>query len=283
MHNCRRPKNRAIAGAICFLFFALARPGLAGQHRYQITDLGTFGGSTSSSSGINDAGQVIGSADLHSSPPVTNHAFLFTQGTLPAINAYAINDNGQIVGYAGGVDTGGPTIKHGFICSNGLMTDLGNLGSYWTNVLPFAINNQAQVVGSISGYATAGHAFLYREGTLTDLNNLIDPASGWTLLRANGINNNGQIAGTGKNPLGQDHALLLTPRPVLLDLQVSGSQARFALSGMTGAVYRVECAFSLPATNWGVLTNVALSSAPAQIVDEFQTTTRQRYYRAVQQ
>lgn len=46
---------------------------------------------------------------------------------------------------------------------------------------------------------------------MTDLNTLIPENSGWTLLEANGINNNGQIVADGKGADGYTHALLLTP------------------------------------------------------------------------
>ena len=41
------------------------------------------------------------------------------------------------------------------------------------------------------------HAFLYADGSMTDLNSLIDPASGWTIHSASDINDHGQIAATG--------------------------------------------------------------------------------------
>jgi hypothetical protein len=45
------------------------------------------------------------------------------------------------------------------------------------------------------------------------LNGLIPPASGWTLLKAEAINDAGQIAALGQNASGQWHALLLSPVP----------------------------------------------------------------------
>ncbi len=48
---------------------------------------------------------------------------------------------------------------------------------------------------------------------MTDLNNLINSTSGWTLGSACGINDLGQIVGYGLNSLGQNHAFLLTPIP----------------------------------------------------------------------
>ncbi len=45
------------------------------------------------------------------------------------------------------------------------------------------------------------------------MNNLIDPSSGWTLQIAYGINESGQIAGSGLDPSGQLRAFLLNPIP----------------------------------------------------------------------
>src|SRR5262249_9152772 len=56
---------------------------------------------------------------------------------------------------------------------------------------------------------TAG--FLYSDGALADLNDLLPDGSGWTITEAYGINDAGQIAGAGFNPEGQSHAFVLTP------------------------------------------------------------------------
>ena len=55
------------------------------------------------------------------------------------------------------------------------------------------------------------HAFVYRNGRMLDLNNLIPPGSGWALTQANGINDAGEIVGYGMIA-GQQHAFLLTPQ-----------------------------------------------------------------------
>jgi hypothetical protein len=47
---------------------------------------------------------------------------------------------------------------------------------------------------------------------MVDLNTLIDSRLGWTLQYASGINDHGQIVGTGLVK-GQGHAFLLTPVP----------------------------------------------------------------------
>ena len=56
------------------------------------------------------------------------------------------------------------------------------------------------------------HAFIYKNGVMTDLNNLIDAESGWSLAFAIDINENGQIVGAG-NYNGALHAYLLMPMP----------------------------------------------------------------------
>jgi probable HAF family extracellular repeat protein len=73
------------------------------------------------------------------------------------------------------------------------MTDLGTLGQAQSEA--HGINNLGHVVGSsFTGWWGDGHAFVYADGSMTDLNALIDPASGWTIADASDINNKGQIA-----------------------------------------------------------------------------------------
>jgi len=97
--------------------------------------------------------------------------------------------------------------------TNYTITDLGALisGDYSRET---GINNNGQVVGQ-SDTAAMGrtHAFLYSEGSLLDLNNLLTSGSGWTLTDARDINDLGQIVGTGFIN-GYDHAFLMTPSAV---------------------------------------------------------------------
>jgi hypothetical protein len=55
------------------------------------------------------------------------------------------------------------------------------------------------------------HAVVFRRGGPVDLNRLIPSRSGWVLSEATGVNDAGQIVGTGRL-LGKDHGFLLTPR-----------------------------------------------------------------------
>lgn len=174
---------------------------------------------------INDRGQVVGNSNYQGG------AFLWTPttpgGTTGAIKnlavggdatAYAINDQGQI---AGATSPGGdaflwtPTTPNG---ATGSYITLPTLGGTQTHAR--AINAASQVVGSSNlPHDTEEHAFLYKSGTTKDLNTLLD-ASGdsWTLTQATGINDMGQITGTGiitigtgNNTTTQTRAFLLTP------------------------------------------------------------------------
>jgi probable HAF family extracellular repeat protein len=181
-----------------------------------MSDLGTFGGSESAGFGINAGGQVAGYAYL--SDNTTAHAFRSLQdlGTLGGnrSEAYAINDSGQVTGYARTSDGA----EHAFLWTssgsdgppnNPRMKDLGPLGATYPRTYGLGINNSGQVVGK--AYSSGYCAFLYSAGVMTDLNSLIDSASGWSLTEATDINNNGQIVGNGFHN-GQQHAFLLTPR-----------------------------------------------------------------------
>ena len=53
---------------------------------------------------------------------------------------------------------------------------------------------------STTNGTTDPHGFLYQDGTMLDLNNLIPPDTGWTIDDAYAINDNGWIAATGTNP-----------------------------------------------------------------------------------
>jgi probable HAF family extracellular repeat protein len=181
---------------------------------YNITDLGTLGGTYSYAYAINNANpvQVAGQAQLASG---IYHAFVYSGGTMTDLGslstegdnyslAHALNDKGQVVGesYLGG---GGGSIDHAFLWQSGAMTDLGNLGSSWT--IAHSINSAGIVVGEGNTASGVDHAWVWQSGTMTDLNNLIPAGSGWVLSSANGINDNQQIVGDGTIN-GQQHAFL---------------------------------------------------------------------------
>jgi probable HAF family extracellular repeat protein len=176
-----------------------------------LRDLGTLYGGGSVASGLNNLGQVVGQASAR--------AFLWTEqagmkdlgslnGSVGTSGASAINDLGQIVGssYSNAFNT-----THATYFSRSGPLDLGTLGGFSD---AHALNNRGQVVGD-SFTSDGDHAFLtdLNGGPMVDLNTLLPPDSGWVRLSsADGINDAGQIVGTGQLP-GYDnvHAYLLTP------------------------------------------------------------------------
>lgn len=171
----------------------LSGPGAGFVTRYDITDLGTFGGFTSVALGINSKGQVVGSADTSTG---SRRAFLWENGAMQNLGtipgqaqseAWDINEDMQVVGIAS--DSG--DIQDAFIWQNGQMTELGDPAQAKN---AFAINDAGQIVGAaifpppISGQ----HAMLLENGVLTDLT-----AAGFCSGIAWDINSQGHVAGGG--------------------------------------------------------------------------------------
>ena len=153
---------------------------------YSVTDLGTLGGTTSSSAGISSNGAYVtgqsnnGSATHAFSSPVGG---MMDLGTLDGTSTgYAINNSGQVAGYSNG---------HAFLYNGSTIQDLGTLSG--ATSLAYGINNNGNVVGYSNfagGDSHSYHAFLYSSGAMTDLG-----ALGGTSSYAAAINDSGQIAG----------------------------------------------------------------------------------------
>ena len=88
------------------------------------------------------------------------------------------------------------------------MKDLGTLGG--TQSFAYAINDLSEVIGYSYTSNGAQDAFLYEGGVMLDLNSLLPVGSGWSLTAAYGINDAGDIVGTGTYN-GQTFAVELSP------------------------------------------------------------------------
>ena len=120
-------------------------------------------------------------------------------------NAQAINNRGAIIGSCDLANGAG----HGVIWRNGSIEDLGTLGDEDAPSTALDINAQAQVVGTSEDDGNI-RAFLWEKGKMINLNKLISPDSGWMLLVASRINDNGEILGRGYFHRSI-HAFLLRP------------------------------------------------------------------------
>jgi probable HAF family extracellular repeat protein len=150
---------------------------------------------------VNNNGVVAGEAQDTSG---TYHAFI-DSGTMMGLpllagdsgsDAYAINSSDVVVGQTG--DNAGIGPPHPVMWSGGGVTALGGLT---TNKIgtAYGINDSGQIVGS-SYDGSDLHAFIYTNGTMTDLNTLVAPGQmgGFLYLaQASAINNSGSIVGFG--------------------------------------------------------------------------------------
>ncbi len=187
-----------------------------------IVDLGTGPFSSASATGINDVGQIIGVG----TPPGSrdSHGFLWQRGVMTDLgtlggsvsNAKGINNRGQIVG----VSTTAAGDYRAFVWESGVMRDLGTIagciatpgcsGSDATD-----INDSGVIVGQTS-IDSAGrvHAFLWKDGTFTDLGTpFVDggPNNSFGSI-AYGVNNRRQVVGMAFGPPGEGLPLLWSPR-----------------------------------------------------------------------
>jgi probable HAF family extracellular repeat protein len=127
------------------------------------------------------------------------------------------------------------------------VVDLGTLGGAESSAAD--VNNHGQIVGWSLNGSGERRAFLYTNGTMVDLNALLEPGSGWVLLSANAINDAGQI--TGEGLVGTDvKAFLLTP-PVNSDTTPPVISAAVASPGSVWPPRHqlVEVAVSVSATD----------------------------------
>lgn len=101
-------------------------------------------------------------------------------------------------------------------------TTLGTLGSAYS--FATAINNMDQVVGRVgTGINGAAHAFLYKNGAMSDLGTL-----GGKTSQAIGINDSGMVVGTSSNSSNIDRAFTYTQAGGMKDLGTLGGASSSA-------------------------------------------------------
>jgi probable HAF family extracellular repeat protein len=186
--------------------------------RGTLSILGAFGGRVGVAYGINDSGQVVGYADTADG---RSHAFLYDAGVmsdlgvLPGTNnsvARSINSSGQIAGWSFTVNSSILALRRAFIYSGGRMTDPGGFGGDDTTAT--SINDIGQVVGSSEKSDGTARAFLYENGTMSEIGAL---PGGHTEI-AYDINNFGQVVGYAWIAALRDYRAFLYSGGVVYDL-----------------------------------------------------------------
>jgi probable HAF family extracellular repeat protein len=218
-------------------------------HNGTATLLPSFGGDESAAFAINNLGQVGGWAE---SAVGNNRAFLWTDGN----NNNSVNPGEMVMlpdmGLSSAVNAiNDSSVAAGFVLSGGFQRRpvLWNNASAFTPLplLPgsaeaevFAINNHGVAVGDTSFMG----ATLWSGGQVYNLNALIAPGSGYTLVQAHGINDQGWIVGDARTPVGIIDAgflLIPVPEPAAISLLAS-----LIVASAVGRARRIDIARRFP-------------------------------------
>lgn len=182
----------------------------------KMIDLGTLGGTCSGVASINDGGEVAGTSNLKGDE--TAHPFLWHNGKLNDLGTIGgtfglatwLNDAGDV---AGAATTADDQEFHAFFWRNGVTIDIGTVAGDTCSVAHF-MNLRGEVSGTSGDCAGEfeRHGFVWRPGgPIIDLNDFVPPGSDLTITDGETINDRGEIAGSGKLPNGDFHAVVLMP------------------------------------------------------------------------
>ena len=175
---------RAGLSVFAAIVFAVTSISFAGE-RWNVEDLGQVGYETTIAD-MNDAGVVVGSFQQ----PGRFHAFVMENGVITDLGtnggesseAIAVNKSGQVIGNS-------RFPYQAFFWEKGNIIDLGSLGGRFT--VATAINDSGEVVGYSETEAGYTHAFIWKNGVMTDLGTL----SGGNESIATAINDAGEVSG----------------------------------------------------------------------------------------
>ena len=199
-------------------------------------------------------------------------------GTTAAID---LNNAGQVCGWFL-VD---PTVSgspHAFLWQGGVGTPLPEFPSHSSSTA-VALNNLGHAVGNAYRSASDNPAVLWRDGTMTSLNDLPEvQAAGWWSLVARDINDHGQIVGFGYHG-GLVRAFLLSPvtapSPFSLTITRSGTNVLVSFPTEASFSYNVQSKASLTESNWNLLATIPGNGTTQSATDP--ATNAARFYRVV--
>ncbi len=183
------------------------------------------GDSTSAATAINESGQVVGisgACDIAVGEFSALHSVLWDNGTVTDIGNLGgdawhtpmdINERGDIVGFSNPAGVVGADFSpHAFLWTRqGGIQDLGTFPGD-DNSQALGINVRGQVVGVSSG-PSGNRAFLWENGVMRDLNDLVGPAFPDHLLVAQHINDAGVIVGRAV-PQGTNNQVPFVATPI---------------------------------------------------------------------
>lgn len=173
---------------------------------------------------INNAGDVVGASGIcapydprYALEIQPRHALLWHNGKPMDLGnlggsmqnaALAINDRGQVVGAS---DIAGDTYQHAFFWQKGSISDLGTLPGDLISAA-VAINNKGQVTGVSDDGQGDIRGFLWQNGSMYDLNDLVAGNTPLYILHGFGINNAGWLVGLAFNTDADEvHGFLAIP------------------------------------------------------------------------
>lgn len=184
---------------------------------------------------INDRGTVVGMATMPLPFGEERRPFIydgrevkFFAADFPGrfVNEVAdINNQGQVALYGSVKDFG----QRSFIYDNGAFTNIGDLGNGAAATTISALNDKGWAVGSsyVEDEFYTSQAFLWRDGKMLNLNDLIRPqdAARWNLIGAADVNERGQVIGIAYTSTFKRVMYIATPVPEM------GTGAMWMLGG----------------------------------------------------
>lgn len=181
-----------------------------------LNDLGVPAGySKSAGADINNAGTIAGHAEDAQGIRVAHKFSAGTWQSLGLLDGYSnsqsvrINSAGNVCGFA---KEGNTTMA---FFHDGTMHAIGTFGG--SKSTAYGINNLDFVVGTATNAAGESRAFLWKNGHLVNLNDILPMGSPWTLWSATGINDSNEICGWGyRADIDDFHSFLLVPGAFLV-------------------------------------------------------------------
>jgi RHS repeat-associated protein len=190
--------------------------------------------------GVNDTGLFVGAAPLAAGgmtavmyDPVAGwknlNDFIPTNSGWNLQDARGVNNTNVVVGWG---DHNGRHSAFRLDTTTGTIVDIGHkpeppFDDPSLYIYAEAVNAQGHAVGAVYDQYPFWplRATIYTDELgLTDLNALIDPASGWTLLEARAINDRDEVVGIAKNAAGNVRTFKLTLPPAIDSSPVAAAQ-----------------------------------------------------------